>query len=189
MSQIYEGNYYVVNKVKYDSHFPEEWATNHLSFVVGESDDIASSGPEDCGNCTCYGSIRGVFVGYCSNCAKEYKYERGGGFDHYFTEEEMWEKLPYMKGVKLNRVGVLHFFENEEPECRKRASKQAKKGKKSAQVKKGAERKIRRALRMRRIQGEYVGIPEMPTNKLIEIRVIVLFICISILAAMSFYLV
>jgi hypothetical protein len=189
MSQFQEGNYYVVNGVKYDSRFPEEWATNHLSFVVGE-DDIAPSGPEDCGNCACYGSIRGVFVGYCSNCAKEYKYERGGGFDHDFTEEEMWENLPYMKGVKLNRVGVLYFPEDEEPECRKRASKQVKtQVKKKAQVKKGAQRKIRRALRMRRVQGEYVGIPEMPMNKLIEIRVIVLFICISILAAMSFYLV
>lgn len=54
--------------VKYDKDFPVEWAKTHFPYT----------GPIDCKNCAIYGCYKGVFVGYCCNCAQDYKHERGG---------------------------------------------------------------------------------------------------------------
>ena len=54
--------------VKYDKDFPVEWAKTHLPHT----------GPIDCKNCAIYGSYKGVFIGYCCNCAQDYEHERGG---------------------------------------------------------------------------------------------------------------
>jgi hypothetical protein len=61
---------YQIGSVKYHSRFPREWAENHLD----------GTGPESCGNCADYGSLCGVFIGYCVNCA-DYVYngDRGNG--------------------------------------------------------------------------------------------------------------
>lgn len=61
---------YQIGSVKYHSRFPREWAENHQE----------NSGPENCGNCEYYGSLCGVFIGYCVNCA-DYVYggDRGNG--------------------------------------------------------------------------------------------------------------
>ena len=198
MSQFFEeqGHFYEVNGVKYDSRFPEEWAKNHWSVVLGDIDEpdaVFTTGPEECKNCEFYGSFRGVFVGYCSNCAGEYNYERGGGFLMDYSEEEMWEKLPYMKGVKKNQIGVYDTedeVEEDEPRYIRKPVPQKKK-----QLKRGEEREIRRALRKRRDNGEYIGMPlehfeEPDLNE--ELSCIIISIIISILAALaglSFYLV
>jgi len=187
MSESCEGHYYVVNGVKYDRRFPEEWATNHLSFSDGHPDYTLHTGPENCGNCSCYGSLRGVFVGYCSNCSREYNYERGGGFDLDYTQEEMWEKLSYMKGVPLNQVGILHTTDaEEEPEY----FLKRKLEKKPKQLKKGAQRKIRRALRERRCNDEYVGMPleDAPVYRF-EMYEFLIIIFILVLIKFSIYLI
>lgn len=185
MSESCESHYYVVNGVKYDRRFPEEWATNHLSFSDGHPDDILHTGPENCENCSCYGSLRGVFVGYCSNCSREYKYERGGGFDTDYTQEEMWEKLSYMKGVPINQVGILHTTVTEEPEY----FLKRKRERNPKQLKKGAQRKIRRALRERRCNDEYVGMPlDVPVHR-VEMYEILIFLFILVLINLSIYLI
>jgi hypothetical protein len=65
-------DYYMMDSYKYANTFPKEWAQNHME----------GTGPEQCGNCYCYGSKDGVFLGYCLNCAKyDYNEERGPGLD------------------------------------------------------------------------------------------------------------
>ena len=57
--------------VIYVGGFPLEWATAHE----------CGTGPMECVNCAYYGSLNGVFVGYCVNCAQNvYKGSRGLGF-------------------------------------------------------------------------------------------------------------
>lgn len=64
-----EGN--VGEQVIYIGGFPLEWATAHE----------CGSGPKECVNCAYYGSVNGVFIGYCANCAQNvYKGARGLGF-------------------------------------------------------------------------------------------------------------
>lgn len=56
---------------EYDNRFPNQWRESHAE----------GTGPEECGNCNAYGTINGVFVGYCANCAQYvYNGERGRGF-------------------------------------------------------------------------------------------------------------
>lgn len=205
MQHIYQGiqgDYYVINGIKYDSHFPQEWATNHRDFAQGDDpcdlDYVTETGPESCGNCESYGSLRGVFVGYCMNCAREYNFTRGKGFVDDYTDEELWENLPYMRGVSMKRIGDADI-QIQEPEIynyREPGRKAETKQSKEKLLKKGGERKIRRALRKRRYNGEYVGIPKeyvgipIKENRAIELCILlVLFVSFALLAGLSFYLV
>ena len=107
-----QGKYYKVKGIKYDINFPLKWALNHKTFPMENYDDDAS-GPRDCGNCEAYGTIRGVFVGYCCNCIRnysEYNMSRGvlyaPGLDiASLKNEDMWRRLPYMNGVKKSMIG------------------------------------------------------------------------------------
>ena len=63
--------YYSYDGELYCGTFPENWV----------EDCLEGTGPRDCGNCSCYGSWNGVFLGYCANCAQYvYNGERGRGF-------------------------------------------------------------------------------------------------------------
>ena len=68
---FYYGERYLYDYQWYHAKFPEEWATCHKE----------GTGPGQCNNCADYGSINGIFIGYCANCAM-YVYEgsRGRGF-------------------------------------------------------------------------------------------------------------
>ena len=57
--------YYTYNGVHYDIAFPLFW-------VLFEH---PKRGPHNCSNCSEYGSLRGVFIMYCMNCAEEYNEE------------------------------------------------------------------------------------------------------------------
>uniref|UniRef100_A0A6C0HR66 Uncharacterized protein n=1 Tax=viral metagenome TaxID=1070528 RepID=A0A6C0HR66_9ZZZZ len=172
--QGFQGEYYVVAGIKYDCHFPQEWATNHKEFQqeVPFEDYILLTGPENCENCAFYGMLRGVFVGYCRNCAREYNFERGNSFDFDFTQEEMWEKLDYMKNVKINTIGDEEIsepeikYDFEIKENRKRHRKRHRKAQKEPKEKqkKSVERKHRRALRFRRNNEEYIGMPAIESS-------------------------
>lgn len=70
--------YYMIESYKYAHDFSKEWAQNHME----------GTGPEQCNNCYWYGSIDGVFMGYCLNCAEDiYNGERGPGLDLDFESE------------------------------------------------------------------------------------------------------
>ena len=106
-----QGRYYVVDGVKYEEHFPQEWALNHLPYpkeVLIDDSEIIMTGPKECLNCSVYGSINDVFVFYCANCYKSvYNGERGGFIwcSSEVTEKELWEKLPYMNGILFDEIG------------------------------------------------------------------------------------
>lgn len=57
--------YYTYKGVHYDIAFPLFW-------VLYEKPE---RGPHNCENCSKYGSLRGVFIMYCINCANEYNSE------------------------------------------------------------------------------------------------------------------
>lgn len=198
MAHIYQGaqgDYYIIDGIKYDVHFPQEWAKDHKDFPQEHpyEDYLNTTGPEKCENCAFYGSLRGVFVGYCSNCAREYEFTRGRGFLFDYCQEEMWEKLEYMKGVRLNQIGDLYVetIEEDEPEYNL-SEKKVSRATQTKQSKKGAERRKRRAMRKRRMNGEYVGIPEKEReteDKVFGVCVFIILLSVILIASMSFYLV
>ena len=111
MIQIKKGNkgqYYIFNNIKYDIHFPLEWAANPK---ICDDDFICD--PSHCKNCFDYGYYNGVFIGYCANCAQEYDYERGNGFIHSGEEIEKKSLLyqknsawnTYLINVSLDEIG------------------------------------------------------------------------------------
>jgi len=99
---------YQIGTVQYDIHFPLHWALDPMQLENG-----MICGPSHCNNCLEYGSYRGVFIGYCLNCATEYGYERGNGFLTYGVEcSEGYGREPknsawntYLKNVDLENVG------------------------------------------------------------------------------------
>ena len=106
-----QGSYYLVNGYKYHPCFPVHWAMNHKTFYHGKHE--ARSGPIDCPNCRTHGSIRGVFVGYCSNCLKDYlnagiwrgvAVVRGQGASG-LQNLTLWMQYPYMYGIDMDEIG------------------------------------------------------------------------------------
>jgi hypothetical protein len=98
-----QGKYYLCDGFKYHPSFPMAWATDN---------NLSGRGPIECGNCRAYGSIRGVFVGYCGGCVHTYEQERMwrgvffGGFDvNQMNNESIWRMYPYMCGVKKSEIG------------------------------------------------------------------------------------
>lgn len=107
---IYQGlqsKYYQVNNIKYHIRFPMEWAHTHAT--IHEH----GTGPEECANCNYYGSIRGVFVGYCTNCLRNYieiGEPRGlliapGLPIDMLRNEDIWSQYPYLYGVAKSEIG------------------------------------------------------------------------------------
>ncbi len=101
------GMYYVWDGYKYAAQFPIKWAKNHLT--VGE---LPMSGPKECLNCRSFGSIKGVFVAYCSNCVsyiyKDIAPERVNSSyvaDEFKHNEELWQAIPYLRGVDISTIG------------------------------------------------------------------------------------
>lgn len=108
-----QGRFYLVDGEKYSVYFPIAWAHEHITFYNEEEQELGT-GPKKCGNCKKYGSIRGVFVGYCSNCLENYHdsgYWRGsltappGSSITMLEESDMWSQYPYLSGVKKYSLG------------------------------------------------------------------------------------
>ena len=109
-----QGKFYLVNGYKYHIRFPMDWAYTHKAFRLPEEVEFNDgSGPEYCGNCAAYGSIRGVFVGYCSNCLKNYidtNEPRGrltapGTSIDMVDNDTIWQEYPYMYGIPKSEIG------------------------------------------------------------------------------------
>jgi hypothetical protein len=113
---VYQGaqcKYYIVNGKKYHLRFPMEWAHTHKTFIINGGEYEHKSGPEDCGNCDLYGSIRGVFVGYCGNCLHNYietNEPRGRLVAPSLSvdmleNDDIWLQYPYMYNVPKSEIG------------------------------------------------------------------------------------
>jgi hypothetical protein len=79
------GEFYSVNDVNYDIHFPIEWV-----FQIPDGlENIDKFGPETCYDCFMNGYYNGVFIGYCVDCASFCNYKRGNGLIHGIEREEL----------------------------------------------------------------------------------------------------
>lgn len=94
------GTYYSFRGELYIRQFPMMWAKSHAP----------ETGPEECANCSFYGSWNGVFIGYCANCAEHiYEYQRGHGFINHGEELDL-DIIPlramdtYLHGVNLDEI-------------------------------------------------------------------------------------
>jgi len=105
------GDKYLYDYQWYHESFPEEWAVNHKE----------GTGPGQCMNCATYGSINGIFIGYCANCAHyTYNGERCRGFIDNGIEHDTPEVLgfesafnTYLKDVDIWAIRAIDD-ENEE---------------------------------------------------------------------------
>jgi hypothetical protein len=104
------GQYYIVDNIKYDIRFPIEWALDARCCIRNNIECEASrSGPKHCNNCKEYGSINGVHAFYCSNC-NLYVYEgkRGGLGLHEgdtITDSVMQKTFLYLANVTKDEIG------------------------------------------------------------------------------------
>ena len=78
------GEYYSVNNINYDIHFPIEWV---FQFPEHEHINDIPFGPETCYHCLLNGYYNGVFIGYCVNCAYICNYKRGNGLEYGIERE------------------------------------------------------------------------------------------------------
>jgi len=106
-----QGEFYVLNNIKYFRCFPMDWALNH-----NPTEKTAQCGPEFCVDCQQQGFYRSVFVGYCGSCSAAYDVPRGRtGFppsDRFWDfykickQEDLQQyNLSYMKGIPLSEIG------------------------------------------------------------------------------------
>jgi len=94
------GERYLYDYQWYHERFPEEWAVCHEE----------GTGPGQCNNCANFGSVNGIFIGYCANCAA-YIYEgsRGRGFIDVGVEnnDDSVLEFPSAYDTYLKDVDVL----------------------------------------------------------------------------------
>jgi hypothetical protein len=117
------GDTYSYDYIWYHKNFPIEWAVNHVS----------GTGPSQCENCFEYGSVNGVFIGYCVNCAQyDYNGKRGRGFIDsgielkqedcseydipFYTSEYPSIFETYLKRVDITKIGSVAEEKNQEHE-------------------------------------------------------------------------
>jgi len=109
---VKKDDFYTVpgSTVKYHPNFPRAWAANH-----SPTKKTYYCGPNNCSNCADHCTIGGLFVGYCWNCAADYEGARGKAvfkIDEFnveeravLTQEQLEERLPHMKGIKIEDIG------------------------------------------------------------------------------------
>ena len=101
---------YFIGGIHYHSMFPREWAESHLE----------DSGPENCENCEHFGSLNGVFIGYCGNCADAvYNGNRGRGIRETGVEfDSIGESIydTYLSGLTLD-IGATRLVSIGAPEA------------------------------------------------------------------------
>lgn len=102
-----QGEYYVIDGIKYAKNFPVHWALDH------KWNEEIGTGPKECNNCCYYGSLNGVFVCYCMNCVMHTyngelfpkRNEPVYDVTELTGDEALWEVAPYMRGTKLSEIG------------------------------------------------------------------------------------
>ena len=78
---------------KYVDTFPLDWLEN----------ENPTCGPVNCSNCRTYGSINGIFVGYCLNCAcSNFEGKRGNGF--YGENRQYYIEVGQFFNPETNRI-------------------------------------------------------------------------------------
>ena len=95
-----EDDYYVYDEQKYYLFFPYDWVQNMFP----------GTGPKMCEKCVLHGSKKGIFIGYCYDCANYvYDCKRGHGFENCLEDIDMVNKetsanYTYLKYTKHMNV-------------------------------------------------------------------------------------
>jgi len=107
------GEYFCVNNINYDIHFPIDWV-----FQIPPHEEL-EFGPETCYDCFQYGYYNGVFIGYCPKCASITNYQRGNGMIGNGIERETPELLQqnsiwnlYLQNTCLEEIGDVNLLNN-----------------------------------------------------------------------------
>lgn len=117
---------YTINNVAYTEHFQVEWALNPMTVSLKIDGDERTwiLGPgcsrNHCGNCNYFGSFRGVFLGYCGNCSRDYEYTRGNGFieqGEELSDARQKEYFSYLRGVDITTLGYYNGAEEKYSTC------------------------------------------------------------------------
>jgi hypothetical protein len=117
---IYCQGYKTYCGYKYVNTFPDEWILNEKKHTGREC--------MNCYNIDCeagiadgYGMWRGIFIGYCANCAHyDYEFTRGYGFKGQavenipFEEDEYGDKVlaasyTYLAGIDYENLGDINM--------------------------------------------------------------------------------
>ena len=112
---IYEGittRYYVINNIKFHINFPIQWALDPLVLEDKCNTFLHTIGPFDCINCNCNMTVRGIFIGYCSNCLAVCEHagiNRGvcvyeGVYACMLDNDQMYERYPYMTYCNIETI-------------------------------------------------------------------------------------
>jgi hypothetical protein len=105
-SLLEEGDNSAAEKVKFDIHFPVEWALNPKTNPEFPN---VMTGPTFCLNCYTHCCYRGVFIAYCSNCANFLLQDPSlciiEGETYKNITQEQLQKITYMKNVLLEEIG------------------------------------------------------------------------------------
>lgn len=99
--------FYILENICYDISFPLGWASEHTWFPGQKHLCGPSKEDYSCRNCVAYGSVNGVFISYCSNCADTYEYHgcpRGCGV--LFQDDSL-----DIINAKQNKVGYCEGIE------------------------------------------------------------------------------
>jgi hypothetical protein len=112
--------------VKFDIHFPIEWACGyHPNYYDKRNNSLHKSGPFDCEKCKNVGFVNDVFIGYCNNCTQSNwpLGERGIGFVKPGVEDtgnsidhrnSIWKT--YLEGVSNDQIGLQPNVKDEAEE-------------------------------------------------------------------------
>jgi hypothetical protein len=119
---------YIIDNVVYSEHFPVEWALNpgNFEWEFEGQEETFIMGPgtssDHCANCNYFGSLHGVFIGYCANCAEQYDYTRGNGFIEQgveYTDEygATMCNTTYLSGLDIATLGYYPEPEEKYNNC------------------------------------------------------------------------
>lgn len=95
---------------RYHLNFPNKWILDEREHTGRACWNCVGNCPENPG----FAMWRGIILGYCANCAKDYDGERGRGFIGFGVENENYDVLSafhtYLEGVKLDEIGDVSAY-------------------------------------------------------------------------------
>jgi hypothetical protein len=119
MSFERHATYKTFGDFKYHLNMPDEWILNELPGTGREC--LNCVGDRDHGDCDGFAMWRGIILGYCANCAKNYEGKRCRGFVGVGLESDLFEYQSafdtYLGHVDFENYGCLadnemHTMEN-----------------------------------------------------------------------------
>jgi hypothetical protein len=119
MSIERHATYKTFGDFKYHLNFPDEWILNEIPSTGRECKNCV--GNREHGDCDGFAMWRGIILGYCANCARDYDGNRGRGFVGLGIESDLFEYHSafdtYLGYVDFENYGSLadneeHTLEN-----------------------------------------------------------------------------